>query len=531
LAAVAATYPRRFGRYVLVELLGSGGMGEVALALRGKPEHFKLCVVKRLSAHRPKDPALEERFRREGELAAKLSDNGVPRTLEVGVCEGEPFIAQEFVDGKDLGQVMASCATSGPGMPASVALHIVMKVAKTLACVQEAGNMGVVHREVSPANVRLSWQGDVKLLDFGIARAVAQTALTQTGQAVGRPRYMAPELLQGGAASLASDVYALGVVLWELLAGRPYPVGGPVYSVVDVPEALRSAVMVALNPVAAGRYTTPAALRDALLPHAPLDAVGTAALREFLASRWDVAREARLREAAVTEAAPLLTDAPGTLSSTGASVVVRRGRATLLVGGLVVLAAAAGVGVWSVLWARSATNEAPVVATGFPVPQEAEPTRIWVPDSAAPTKVVLAVPSPVLQEAEPARTEVPDSAAPAKVVLAAPQAPAPRRGVRHPRVGQMAEPTGEPEAAGSYAALLEEAAEAYRQGSVEQALGLARKAAGLGGGARARIVAGRMLVHEGRLREAEVEFAGALRLAPDNAEAAAWLAKTHAEVR
>jgi cytochrome c-type biogenesis protein CcmH/NrfG len=79
--------------------------------------------------------------------------------------------------------------------------------------------------------------------------------------------------------------------------------------------------------------------------------------------------------------------------------------------------------------------------------------------------------------------------------------------------------------------LLEEAAEAYRQGAVEQALGLARKAAGLGGGARARIVAGRMLVHEGRLREAEVEFAAALRLAPDNAEAAAWLARTHAEVR
>jgi len=83
-------------------------------------------------------------------------------------------------------------------MPVLLALHIVMKVADALAYVHEAGNLGVVHRDVSPSNVRLSWQGEVKLIDFGIARAAAQTGLTQMGQTVGRPKYMAPNSSKAG---------------------------------------------------------------------------------------------------------------------------------------------------------------------------------------------------------------------------------------------------------------------------------------------------------------------------------------------
>jgi len=136
------------------------------------------------------------------------------------------------IDGRDLGQVMASCATTGTRMPVLLALHIVMKVADALAYVHEAGNLGVVHRDVSPSNVRLSWQGEVKLIDFGIARAAAQTGLTQMGQRSGdRNTWPRTPRRQGGVARFRC--LRLGVVLWELLAGRPYLSEGKMRLVTD----------------------------------------------------------------------------------------------------------------------------------------------------------------------------------------------------------------------------------------------------------------------------------------------------------
>jgi tetratricopeptide (TPR) repeat protein len=503
---VQTLYPRRYGRYVLVELLGIGGMGEVALALTGHPGDFKRCVVKRLFPDCRGDAAVEERFRREGELVSRLSHSGVPQTLEVGECDGEQFIAQEFIDGRDLGQVMASCATTGTRMPVLLALHIVMKVADALAYVHEAGNLGVVHRDVSPSNVRLSWQGEVKLIDFGIARAAAQTGLTQMGQTVGRPKYMAPELLEGRAASRASDVYALGVVLWELLAGRPYLTEGKMRLVTDynsdVSEDLALAVMVALNPVPSGRYATTAALLEALAKQVPADFSGTAALREFLADRWDVAREARLRETAIAEAAPLLAASSTLFPSSVPAPVQRRGRAVRLVGGSVLLAAAGFAGVW---WLHR--SDAGGIGSSVPtswVRKDASATPPNVPDSAV-----------VAADVQPA---LPVSVAPtSRRRLGLARSRAPERSL-------------ETKATQSYKSLLEDAEEAFRNGSVAQAIALAQRAAEVGGGARARIAAGGMLVHEGRLREAEAEFAAALRVAPDNAEAAAWLEKLRAKI-
>ena len=448
---------------------------------------------------------MEERFRREGELVSRLSHRGVPRTLEVGECEGEQFIAQEFIDGRDLGQAMASCATAGTRMPVWLALHIVMEVAEALAYVHDVGNLGVVHRDVSPSNVRLSWQGDVKLIDFGIARAAAQSSLTQTGHTVGRPKYMAPELLKDGTASRASDVYSLGVVLWELLAGRPYLTEGKVCSVADhnpkVSEDLALAVMVALNPVPGGRYATTEALRDALAGHLPADFAGAAALREFLAGRWDVAREARLRDTAIAEAIPLLGDVP----SPPAVPEITRPRARmpfLIVGGLV-LVAAAGVVLW--LHRTDGDGEPPLLS-----------------------------PSPVRQDAsvrQPDARDARDADVARDVHLAAPATPAPLRRPGHARISHAPEPSRTAATTGTYAPLLEGAEEAYRNGAVEQAIAMARRAAEVGGGARARIVAGGMLVHERRLREAEAEFAAALRIAPNNAEAAAWLEKVREGMR
>lgn len=495
-------YPRRYGRYVLVELLGVGGMGEVALALTGDPGDVKLCVVKRLFPDCRGDAAAEERFRREGELVAKLSHSGVPRTLEVGVCEGEQFIAQEFIDGRDLGQVMASCAATGTRMPVALALHIVMEVAGALAYVHEVGKLGVVHRDVSPSNVRLSWQGDVKLIDFGIARAAAQIGLTQMGQTVGRPKYMAPELLKGGAASRASDVYALGVVLWELLAGRPYTTEGKVCSVAEhnpeVSEGLALTAMVALNPVPDSRFATTAALRNALAQHVPADFAGASALREFLAGRWDLAREVRLRDAAIAEAIPLLGDIPA--APPPAVPVERRGQAVQLASGFVLLAAAGLAGVW------------------------------WLHRSDEGGMSLSVPPSGVREDASVIQPGAQDSAAPSDVRIASP-APPPQPRIGHTRIPHAPEQGGAAVTSRSHSLLLENAEEAYRNGAVEQAIAMARRAAEAGGGARARIIAGGMLVHEGRLREAEAEFAAVLRVAPDNHEAAAWLERLRAGTR
>jgi serine/threonine-protein kinase len=160
------------------------------------------------------DPAFVERFRREARSAGRLSHPNVAQVFDYGVADGQPYLVMEFVPGETLAQRLRREGA----LPSDEARRIGAGVAEAL---HEAHEAGIVHRDVKPGNIMLTPQDGVKVLDFGIAAAAADGRMTGTGQVLGTPTYMAPEQAAGKGSTRASDVYSLGVVLYEMLAGRP----------------------------------------------------------------------------------------------------------------------------------------------------------------------------------------------------------------------------------------------------------------------------------------------------------------------
>jgi eukaryotic-like serine/threonine-protein kinase len=207
------------GRYRLEALLATGGMGEVWAArdlLLGRA-----VAVKVLGGALAGDGRAAERLRREARAAARLEHPGIARVLDLGEHDGRPYLVMELLEGESLD---ARIGRAGPMAPAEAA-RIVAAVADALEAAHQAG---VVHRDVKPGNVFLTTAGEVKVLDFGIASAAGEAALT-TGDLIGTAAYLAPERALGHRATPAADVYALGVVLYELLAGRrPFEAGSDI---------------------------------------------------------------------------------------------------------------------------------------------------------------------------------------------------------------------------------------------------------------------------------------------------------------
>jgi tRNA A-37 threonylcarbamoyl transferase component Bud32 len=204
------------GRYEVTRLLGRGGMAEVYLA------HDRLLdrpvAVKVLREHLSGDDRLLTRFRREARAAAGLSHRNIVAVHDVGVDGDAPFIVMELVRGRTLSDVLTE---QGP-FPSDRVAEIGEAAARGLEVAHQAG---IVHRDVKPGNVMLTGDGEVKLLDFGIANAVRWTRITDTPAVQGTAEYMAPEQIRGEGADRRSDIYALGVVLYEMATGRP-PFGG-----------------------------------------------------------------------------------------------------------------------------------------------------------------------------------------------------------------------------------------------------------------------------------------------------------------
>ena len=199
------------GRYRLDRSLGHGGMATVFLAR--DEELDRPVAIKLLAEHLVGDSAFRDRFLREARLAARLSHPNVVSVYDVGEAEdGRPFMVMEYVPGKTLAEV-------GRPTPAE-AVGLVLQACQGLAHAHEAG---LVHRDVKPQNLLLRDDGVLKVADFGIARAAETTALTQVGTVLGTAAYLSPEQALGEEVTPATDVYALGAVLYELLAGRtPY---------------------------------------------------------------------------------------------------------------------------------------------------------------------------------------------------------------------------------------------------------------------------------------------------------------------
>jgi serine/threonine protein kinase len=205
------------GRYRLDATLGRGGMGEV---WRGVDLTLDRPVaVKLLSLDIDPPPELEERFRREAQIAARLQHPGITVVFDFGVHQRELFLVMELLKGGSLAQELAAHPT---GLPIPLVYSLAEQIARALSA---AHSEGIVHRDLKPANVMLLDAHLAKICDFGIARIIGSTAgqlnLTATGSVLGTPTYMAPEQIEGHPVDGRTDLYALGCVLHELLTGRP----------------------------------------------------------------------------------------------------------------------------------------------------------------------------------------------------------------------------------------------------------------------------------------------------------------------
>src|ERR1051325_5235401 len=215
-------YPKRFGKYILLKPLARGGMGEIYVAVSGEMNGFeKLCVIKKVLPEKA-DKGKANRFLDEAKVVLKLSHGNLVVTFDAGDVDGEFFIAMELVEGKDLREIWNRCVRTRTRIPLDVALHVVREVARALAYVHTYGDLNLVHRDVAPPNILLSYFGQVKLTDFGLARSVLKKEQTAPGVVFGRASYLAPEQARGEVADARTDIYSLGMVLWELLTGNQY---------------------------------------------------------------------------------------------------------------------------------------------------------------------------------------------------------------------------------------------------------------------------------------------------------------------
>jgi len=523
-------FPVRFGPYVLLRSLSEGGMGEVFLAMSGPPGLETLCVIKRILRERRSDPDLVRRFRHEADIARRLVHGNIAQTHAVGEIDGEPFIAQEFVDGHDLQELLDRAAAERRPIPVAAAVQVACEVARALAYAHDFESLELVHRDVTPGNIRVTYAGEVKLLDFGIARSELAAGLTVPGQSWGKLAFMSPEQAQNRTLDRRTDIYTLGLVLWTMLTGHPVGTtvdGGRVIPpsadkeklLEDIlkrhpppPSRLNPAVPVALDAVVtralvkhrASRFANAADLAAALAPFASVVPSGDAILAELVQGSFDGkaerAERAELVAAAqrILRAEPAPADASQPAPALMASAVVlpgtREGRRAPQAAGrgwhVVVLAIlgallVAGFLVYDFLHLRRATN-AP------------EPVEALVP---APSPAVAT------PEAAPAVEPPPVAAAPSgSFAQSHPAAPA----------GDAAIHSFRPEASLSErTALLERAQAAFDEGNLDRAQSEARRAAALGN-PEADALLGAIAFKRGNLDDAERLLSKALARDPGN---------------
>ncbi|MBM4395482.1 MAG: serine/threonine protein kinase [Deltaproteobacteria bacterium] len=222
----------RLGRYRLLQKLATGGMAEVFLATAEGPQGFeKTVVIKRVLPHFAEDPQFTGMFLDEARLAAKLEHPNVVQIFDLGEVGGQYFIAMEYVRGHSLSKVIRTLRREGRTMPHAMSAYVIARVAAALhyahsLCDAAGRPLGLVHRDVSPDNVLVSNSGVVKLIDFGIAKAVTNEHRTQSGSIKGKFAYMSPEQVRGQPLDGRSDVFAAGVCLYELTT-RTRPFSGP----------------------------------------------------------------------------------------------------------------------------------------------------------------------------------------------------------------------------------------------------------------------------------------------------------------
>ena len=316
--AEADPSPTRTGeslaRYVCLRRIARGGMAELFLARReGSAGFRKLVALKRVLPHLADDPSFARMFISEARLAAGLVHPHVAQVLDLGELEGRSFLAMEYVHGQDLRAVLQAAGRALPErcLPLPCALAVVEAVADALHHAHELRGPGgrpleLVHRDVSPSNVLLGYDGSIKLTDFGIAKVSSETQATDTHSLKGKIAYMSPEQARGEPVDRRSDVFSLGIVLFEATTGYRLFTGPSEFAILnqvargevvsprdaipEYPAALEAIVMRALAPAMEQRYPTAQALAQDLRAFAA--AHGGRADRDALASLMSALFEA-----------------------------------------------------------------------------------------------------------------------------------------------------------------------------------------------------------------------------------------------
>ncbi|HSS40258.1 MAG TPA: protein kinase [Polyangia bacterium] len=302
---LAPAGPVTFGRYTLLEKLAVGGMAEVFRAKIHSSHGFeKFLVVKRILPHLAADPSFVAMFIDEAKLTAQLTHPKIVQILDFGAVDGQYFTALEFVDGFDALGLLRIAAQKRVRVPPPIAVFIVQEILEALDYAHNARDMEgkpmqIVHRDISPSNIFVSKRGDVKLGDFGIAHAQRRDSKTQAGTLKGKYGYMSPEQVVGRPIDARSDLFAIGVVLAELLTGRRLFSAAADLDVLlkvrdvrldrldkygtDIPPALDHIVRGALKKDPAERPQTASELRDQLSDYlfAAGERIGPAELRAF----------------------------------------------------------------------------------------------------------------------------------------------------------------------------------------------------------------------------------------------------------
>ncbi|MEO8876992.1 MAG: serine/threonine-protein kinase, partial [Polyangiaceae bacterium] len=260
----AMRMPRVFGRLLLLKLLARGGMGDVYLAATtGIEGAERPCVVKTVRRDHIHDGSFLARFLDEARVQSQLNHPGVAQVLEASTDEnGEPYTVVEYVEGRSLSDVRQRAIQLGVRIGWAEAVAIAIEMAQALAHVHErpgsdGSPLGIVHRDLSPQNVMVGYAGEVKLIDFGTARGHNRKCHTVAGVVFAKPGYVAPEVARQQVGDGRIDVYALGIMLWELCAGRRILTG-------DAQQHLEDA--------AAGKTVVPPIAKDVDAP-AELDAI------------------------------------------------------------------------------------------------------------------------------------------------------------------------------------------------------------------------------------------------------------------
>ena len=218
----APTDPVVFGKYYLLGLIARGGMAEVYRARLRKAEgEQSLLAIKVMRPQLAREARFVDMFNREGQLAMLLRNRSIVQTLEVGRIEGRHYIAMEYIGGRDLTQCLRRCQESNQRIPVPHAVYIAARIAEGLDFAHrlvgtDGRQLNIVNRDVSPSNVRLSYDGHVKLLDFGIAQALMKFT-SEIGVLKGKFSYMSPEQIRGMPLDARTDVFSAGIILHEML--------------------------------------------------------------------------------------------------------------------------------------------------------------------------------------------------------------------------------------------------------------------------------------------------------------------------